>query len=78
MSMRGSLSASISLTARAREACVRRLPPLLAVEAAEVATRSSTIVFHAPQAGQRPAHFDDSAPHSEQNHAVFTVFFAIK
>lgn len=40
-------------------------------------TRSSTNVFHCPQEGQRPSHFGDSAPHSEQNHIVFVAFFAI-
>ena len=39
-----------------------------------VLTRSSTIVFHAPHSGQRPAHLGDSAPHCEQNHADFIVF----
>ena len=38
-------------------------------------TRSSTIVFHAPQSGQRPTHLGELPPHSEQNHIVFS--FAI-
>lgn len=40
-----------------------------------VATVSSTIVFHSPQAGHRPIHFGLSFPHDLQNHTVFV--FAI-
>nr|WP_303676783.1 hypothetical protein [uncultured Duncaniella sp.] len=38
---------------------------------------SSTIVFHSPQAGQRPDHFGDSAPQLLQNHAVLTAFIVL-
>ena len=40
-------------------------------------TDSSTIVFHAPQAGQRPAHLGESAPHSLQNHTLLYLLLAI-
>ena len=36
-----------------------------------VATVSSTIVFHSPQAGQRPIHLGASFPHEVQNQDVF-------
>ena len=39
--------------------------------------RSSTMVFHAPHDGQRPSHLGESAPHSVQNHMVFSFDFAI-
>jgi hypothetical protein len=42
-----------------------------------VATVSSTIVFHSPQAGQRPIHFGLSLPHALQNHTVFVLTVAI-
>jgi hypothetical protein len=32
---------------------------------------SSIIVFHSPQAGQRPIHFELSLPQELQNHADF-------
>ncbi len=34
------------------------------------ATGSSIIVFHSPQAGQRPTHFDDSLPQFLQKYVV--------
>lgn len=40
-------------------------------------TRSSTIVFHSPQAGHLPAHLGDSAPQLLQNHAVFVSFILL-
>lgn len=40
-------------------------------------TFSSTMVFHWPQAGQRPTHFGESAPHEVQNHIVRCCFFAM-
>jgi hypothetical protein len=42
-----------------------------------VATVSSTIVFHSPQAGHLPIHFGLSFPHSLQNHTLFTFAVAI-
>jgi hypothetical protein len=42
-----------------------------------VATVSSTIVFHSPQAGQRPIHLGLSLPHALQNHTVFVLTVAI-
>ena len=77
MSMRVSDSASISLTASARWRRPAGRLPLVPPVGDAGATRSSTSVFHAPQAGQRPSHFGASAPHSVQNHAVFTFFLAI-
>ena len=42
-----------------------------------VATVSSTMVFHSPQAGHLPIHFGLSFPHSLQNHTVFVFTVAI-
>jgi hypothetical protein len=42
-----------------------------------VATVSSTIVFHSPQAGHLPIHLEDSFPHALQNHTVFVFTVAI-
>ena len=39
-----------------------------------VTARSSTIVFHSPQPGHRPTHFDDSLPQLLQNQVDFTCF----
>ena len=62
-----SSSASSSVTGRAR----RRVPPAAGREtapfpAARAAGGCSTMVFHAPQAGHRPAHLGVSLPHSVQ------------
>ena len=46
-------------------------------EAVATGTDYSTIVFHAPQAGQRPAHLGESAPHSLQNHTDLYLALAI-
>gem|GEM_PF-2737910 len=37
----------------------------------------STIVFHSPQAGQRPIHLGLSLPHEVQNQTVLTLFAII-
>ena len=42
------------------------------------ATFSSTMVFHSPQEGQRPAHLGESAPHDEQNQSDLYFVFAIR
>jgi len=34
------------------------------------------MVFHSPQAGQRPSHLGLSFPHEVQNHTVFSLFDA--
>ena len=51
-----------------------RLRPL-AFGLAVSLTLCSTSVFHAPQLGQRPAHFGVSLPHSVQKKTLFA--FAI-
>jgi hypothetical protein len=54
--------------------CDATTPP--AFDAFEGATvGSSAIVFHSPQAGQRPIHLGDSYPHSLQKYAFLS--FAI-
>ena len=50
-----------------------RAGPIDFEEPLDVVTRSSTIVFHCPHSGQRPAHLGDWAPHCEQNHADLIV-----
>jgi hypothetical protein len=75
MCIRGSSTASISLTGRGFD-----LPFVdNGTDAEGVAgpTFSSTMVFQAPQAGHLPTHLGESAPHEVQNHMVFIDFFAI-
>ena len=74
--MRGSSIALMSLTARGTAFSL----PLRDVAEGLVAasTFSSTMVFHSPQAGQRPVHLAESAPHDEQNHIVFCLVLAIE
>ena len=53
----------------------RRRSPEGAAErgaAARLSRGCSTMVFHSPQAGQRPIHFGLSLPHEVQNHTVLT------
>ena len=45
------------------------LPPPLTGSA----TRSSTIVFHSSQPGQRPCHLGLALPHCEQTNRVFAI-----
>lgn len=72
--MRSSIDFSIWLIATGRDVDVRPVTPVIDFDGLDAGTRSSTIVFHSPHEGQRPIHFDDSAPQLLQNHAVFTCF----
>ena len=62
--------ASTSERGTGRNGLAERRPSELAPEGEAVTTRSSVIVFHSSQPGQRPCHLALSCPHSAQMNTV--------